>query len=96
MQHELLSVGSLIILSAFGRAVMKPNTAKVGIVVSGPHEQTYMCAKTGMYVKYFTYDVILGEELLRDIPDDFVIRMGDDNHEENPEGLEELPDGDAI
>ena len=93
MQHDPLKIGNLIILSAFGRAVVKPNTAKIGIVVSGPYENNYMCAKTGLYVKYLTYDVILGQELLKDIPEDFVYRMGDDEHEENPTNLEELPKG---
>lgn len=90
MGNRPLRVGNLIILSAFGKSVMKPNNAKVGIVISGPYEKNYMCAKTGLYVKYFTYDVILGEELLKDIPEDFIYRMGDDDHEENPRGLEEI------
>jgi len=94
VKPKSLHIGDLIILSAFGRAVMKPNTAKVGIIISGPREKNYMCAKTGMYVKYCTYDVILGDELLKDIPEDFIYRMGDDEHEENPRGLEESPERD--
>ncbi len=90
MPHSPLGVGNLIILSAFGKAVIKPNEARIGIVISGPFEKTYMCAKTGLYHKYLTYDVILGQELLKDIPEDFIYRMGDDEHEENPRGLEEI------
>lgn len=92
MIANTLSVGDLVTLSAFGRAVIKPNKAKVAIVVSGPYEKDYICAKTGMYNKYFSYDVMLGTELLKDIPEDFIQRMGDDNHEDNPQGLEEILD----
>ena len=92
MPHNLLSVGDLVILSAFGRAVVRPNKAKLGIIVSGPHEKDYICAKTGMYTKYFSYDIMLGTELLKEVPEDFILRMGDDEHEENPQGLEEILD----
>ena len=81
-----------MILSAFGRAVIRPNKSKVGIITGGPYEKDYICAKTGMYAKYYSYDVILGLELLRDVPEDFILRMGDDEHEENPHGLEEILD----
>ena len=92
MSHSLLNVGDLVILSAFGRAVVKPNTAKVGMIVAGPYEKDYICAKTGLYTKYFSYDVMLGTELLKEVPEDFILRMGDDKHEDNPQGLEEIPD----
>ncbi len=92
MSHSLLNVGDLVILSAFGRAVVKPNTAKVGMIVAGPYEKDYICAKTGLYTKYFSYDVMLGTELLKEVPEDFILRMGDDEHEDNPRGLEEIPD----
>ncbi len=75
MSHRPLSVGNLILLSAFGRSVVRPNTAKIGIIIAGPYEKNYTCAKTGLYVKYYTYDVIMGEELLKDIPEDFIYRM---------------------
>ena len=88
MPNELYKVGDLIYLSAFGRAVIKPNKSKLGLVVSGPNEKNYICAKTGMYTKYYSYDVMLGEELLKEIPEDFIVRTGDDDHEENPQGLE--------
>ena len=92
MSNNSLRVGELVILSAFGRAVIRPNKAKLAIIVAGPYEKDYICAKTGMYTKYFSYDVMLGIELLKDIPEDFIERMGDDNHEENPQGLEEILD----
>ena len=92
MANSLLGVGDLVILSAFGRAVIRPNKSKIAIIVAGPYEKDYICAKTGMYTKYFSYDVMLGIELLKEVPEDFIERMGDDNHEENPQGLEEILD----
>ncbi len=92
MDRNCIYVGDLVILSSFGRAVIKPNPSKVGIVIGGPYENDYICAKTGLYAKYLSYDVMLGIELLKEIPEDFILRMGDDEHEENPEGLEEIPD----
>ncbi len=88
MPHNLFAVGDLVLLSKFGQVVAKPNPAKVGIIVGGPYEKDYICAKTGLYAKYLSYDVMLGAELLKEIPEDFIIRMGDDEHEENAQGLE--------
>ena len=92
MIHSLLTIGDLVILSAFGRAVIKPNNAKLGIIIAGPYEKDYICAKTGLYTKYLSYDIMLGIELLKEVPEDFIVRMGDDSHEENPQGLEKIPD----
>ena len=92
MQSSVLAVGDLVLLSAFGLSVIRPNPAKLGVVIGGPYEKTYICAKSGLYTKYFSYDVMLGEELLKEVPEDFVQRMGDDEHEENPQGLEEILD----
>lgn len=93
MSNDTYNVGDLIYLSAFGRAVINPNQSRLGLVVSGPYEKNYICAKTGMYTKYHSYDIMLGKELLKEVPEDFIARMGDDEHEENPKGLEEISDG---
>ncbi len=92
MLHSPLNVGDLVILSGFGRAVIKPNPSRVGLIVGGPYEKNYICAKSGLYTKYLSYDVMLGTELLKEVPEDFIMRMGDDEHEENPQGLEEISD----
>ena len=84
----MLHVGDLVILSAFGRSVIKPNPSKIGMIIGGPYEKTYICTKSGLYMKYLSYDIMLGEELLKEVPEDFVHRMGDNTHEENPRGLE--------
>ena len=77
-------------MSAFGLTIIKPNPAKLGIIIAGPFDRTYKCLKSDTYIKYLTYDVMFGKELLTDIPDDFIERMEDDDHEENPRGLEEI------
>jgi hypothetical protein len=87
---ERFKVGDLVLLSIFGRSVIRPNQAKVGIIVAGPFGKIYDCDKSAATVKYSTYDIMLGDELITDIPEDFVVRMGDDEHEENPRGLEEV------
>ncbi len=96
MSTKPLKKGDLVELSAFGRSVVKPNPAKVGMIVGGPYEKNYICAKSGLYTKYLSYDLMLGNELLKEVPEDFVLRMGDDEHEENPRGLEEISDGDRT
>ena len=88
MSNEVLHIGDLVILSRFGLSVVSPNPAKVGMIVNGPLERNFICAKTGRYIKYYSYDIMLGLELLKEVPEDFIMRMGDDEHEENPRGLE--------
>ena len=90
MENNRFKVGDLVLLSIFGRSVIRPNQAKVGIIVAGPFGKIYDCDKSAATVKYSTYDIMLGDELITDIPEDFVERMGDDEHEDNPRGLEEI------
>ena len=94
MSNKKFKIGDLVILSSFGLTVINPNKAKLGIIVTGPADRMYKCLKTQTYIKYATYDVMFGKELLTDIPDDFLQRMETEDHEENPTGLENLPDGD--
>ena len=90
MSNESFKIGDLVLLSKFGLTVIRPNEAKVGVVISGPTFQMYKCLKSDAYVKYSTYDAMFGKELLTDVPEEFLERMGDDNHAENPKGLESL------
>ena len=93
MEKNKFKVGDLVLLSIFGRSVIRPNQAKVGIIVAGPFGKIYQCDKSAATVKYSTYDIMLGNQLITDIPEDFVERMGDDEHEDNPRGLEEVSEG---
>ena len=93
MSNEPFGIGDLVLLSAFGRTVIIPNPARVGIVIAGPSDFIYECAHSAATIKYCTYDVMFGNELLTEVPEEFLKRMGDDNHVNNPKGLEELFDG---
>ena len=88
-------VGDLVILSSFGRTVVVPNPAKIGIIVSGPEDHIYECTNSDATIKYCTYDIMFGRELLADIPEDFLKRMESEDHPCNPRGLgEDIDRGD--
>ena len=88
MSSRPFEVGSLVVLSAFGRTVVIPNPAKIGIVIDGPCDYIYECDNSDTTIKYSTYDVMFGVELLTDIPEEFLKRMGTDDHPENPTDLD--------
>ena len=90
MLSKKFKIGDLVFVSRFGKSVLKPNPAKVGIIIAGPHYCMYQCVKSDAHIKYSTYDVMFGGELLNDMPEDFLERMGDDEHVENPQQLEEI------
>ena len=92
MDSEKFKVGDLVVLNAFGRTVIVPNPARVGVVVTGPQHHIYECTSSHTTIKYCTYEVMFGSELLTDIPEDFLKRMKDADHPDNPEGLEEFLD----
>ncbi len=89
-RFKRFKIGDLVFVSAFGKTVLRPNPAKIGIIVTGPFDRMYQCVKSDAHIKYSTYDVMFGGELLNDVPEDFLERMGDNEHVENPQGLEEI------
>ena len=64
-----------MVLSSFGKAVVVPNPAKVGIIIAGPEDHIYECTNSDTTIKYSTYQIMFGLELLTDIPEDFMKRM---------------------
>ena len=90
MESRRFQVGNLVVLSAFGRTVIIPNPARIGIVVNGPTDHIYECNSSATTIKYCTYDVMFGSELLTDIPEEFLRRMETDDHPYNPTGLDEF------
>ena len=89
MPPSRFKIGDLVILSKFGRMVIVPNPAKIGIVLTGPEHHLYECTNSDTTIKYCTFDVMFGPELLTNVPEDFLMRMESDNHPDNPQGLEE-------
>lgn len=92
MQASIFTVGNLVLLSKFGQTVIIPNPAKIGIVITGPVHHIYECTNSDATIKYCTYDVMFGSELLTDIPEEFLMRMENDDHPSNPQGLDQFFD----
>ena len=70
-------VGDLIVLSDFGRLVMDDNKRRIGLVVSGPKYIVYplfSSAKEDPFA-FWSYDIMIGEELMTGVPQEFLDRM---------------------
>jgi hypothetical protein len=83
------NIGDLVLLNDFGRLVMSNNQSRVGIVVSGPLNMlhnSYTIQEPNL--SYWAYDILIGNELITQVPESFLERMIEENHEENPKDLE--------
>ena len=68
------SKGDLIILNAFGLMLRdEHNAAKIGVVVSPP--RNYMNCQETLELFYWVYDVMIGSQLINDVPQEFIDRM---------------------
>ena len=66
--------GDLINLNAFGTILLvEHNVARVGIIMSGPRNFHYV--DQGKDVMYWVYDVFVGNELVTDVPQDFMAKV---------------------
>jgi len=66
--------GNLIILNSFGLLLRdEGNEAKVGIVISSP--RNYMHLQEALELCYWVYDVMIGNQLITDVPQEFIDRM---------------------
>ena len=66
--------GDLINLNAFGTILLvEHNIARVGIIMSGPRNFHYV--DQGKDVMYWVYDVFVGNELVTDVPQDFMAKV---------------------
>lgn len=75
--------GDLIILNTFGLLLRDDdNKAKLGIIISQP--RNYMHNQETYELFYWVYDVMIGDQLINDVPQEFIDRMIDDENEENP------------
>ena len=57
------------------------NSARVGVVMTNPRNY-YMSSKEQELI-YWVYDVVVGSELIIDVPQEFLIRIQKDENEEN-------------
>ncbi len=66
--------GNLILLNSFGLLLRdQDNKAKVGIVISSP--RNYMKCQETVELFYWVYDVMIGDQLINDVPQEFIDRM---------------------
>ena len=69
-------IGDLVVLNEFGRLVIDDNKNRVGLIVSGPVNMLYPLniePEEGLF--YWSYDVMIGDELITDVPQEFLMRM---------------------
>ncbi len=67
-------VGDLVILNAFGQLVLNDDKNRVGLIVAGPFNMLAQTAHEPSLI-YWAYDIMVGEELLTEVPQEFIDRM---------------------
>jgi len=76
--------GDLVALNAFGRILcVDTNAAKVGVIMSYP--RNYYMSNDGDHLMYWVYDVFVGNELITDVPQDFMARLATHEDEKDIE-----------
>ena len=66
--------GDLIILNTFGLMLRDDyNKARVGVVISIP--RNYVNSQENYELFYWVYDVMIGDQLITDVPQEFIDRM---------------------
>ena len=74
--------GDLVALNVFGHILLSPeNKARIGIVMSYP--RNYYRANADQELIYWVYDVVVGSELIIDVPQEFLIRINKNENEED-------------
>ena len=74
--------GDLVTLNSFGLILRTPgNEARVGIVMSYP--RNFYKANADQELIYWVYDVVVGNELIIDVPQEFLIRIEKNENEED-------------
>ena len=82
-------IGDLIILNDFGLLIYDEGP-KIGLVVTDPY--AYVMPEQSeeiIHLEYWTYDIMIGGELIKMMPEEFLRRI---NYEEDFDGMEELPE----
>ena len=76
------SKGDLVTLNVFGHILLSPdNKARIGIVMSYP--RNYYKSDTETELIYWVYDVVVGSELIIDVPQEFLIRIKQNENDED-------------
>ena len=74
--------GDLVELTAFGRILcVEQNNASIGVIMSDA--RNFCLKEDGEVVMYWVYDVFVGNELIIDIPQNFMIKVKNNENEED-------------
>ena len=74
--------GDLVSLTVFGHILKsEENNARIGIIMSYP--RNYYKSNADQELIYWVYDVVVGNELIIDVPQEFLIRIGNNENEED-------------
>ena len=69
-------------LNVFGRILLSPeNNARIGVVMTYPRNYYKSDAETELI--YWVYDVVVGNELIIDVPQEFLIRINKNENEKD-------------
>ena len=83
--------GDIFYLNDFGTVLLEnENRARVGIIVAGP--LNYLMEDDNGHFFYWVYDVMIGNQLIKHIPQEFMDRIINEEHEDNPKGMENVPE----
>ena len=70
-------LGDLVVLNEFGQLVLENKLVIIGLIVSGPKNLTYplfYSADEDPFC-YWAYDIMIGDQLLNDVPQEFLLKM---------------------
>ena len=70
-------LGDLVVLNEFGQLVLENKQANIGLIISGPKNLTYPLFYSADEDPfwYWAYDIMIGEQLLNDVPQEFLLKM---------------------
>ena len=70
-------LGDLVILNEFGQLVLENKQTNLGLIISGPKNLTYplFYSTDEAPFCYWAYDIMIGDQLLNDVPQEFLLKM---------------------
>ena len=87
--HPKFKIGDLILLNDFGLLIYDDGP-KIGLVVTDAY--AYVMPEQSdeiIHLEYWTYDIMIGGELIKMMPEEFLRRIND---EEDLDGMEDIFD----
>ena len=64
-------------------SIIDDNRSRVGIVVAGPNNMLHPSPEEPTLM-YWAYDIMVVNELITEVPQEFLQRMIEEDHEDNP------------